>query len=210
MNVVATNIATPRTVNWKGKQVTTGIFKRPSTSGIYLEQEHVSDDHIADRRHHGGVLKACYLFSGAEYTYWKSLYPGLEWEWGMFGENVTLDSINEEEILIGNRYVLGNALVEATLPREPCFKLGIRFEDQKVLKDFIARERPGVYLKVIRPGHVAPGDQMVLTSRSDHAVSIASMFRLLFRKENASGVLSEALSHPGIPEAKKEILRRRK
>lgn len=208
MKVISTNIAQARTVSWKGKEVTTGIYKVPEESGIFLDAEHVQGDHIADRKHHGGSLKACYLFGAGEYPFWESRYPGLNWEWGMFGENVSLDTLDEEQVLVGNQYQLGNALVAATLPREPCFKLGIRFGDQKILQEFIAREKPGVYLKVIEPGHVLPGDRMVLVKKSEEELSIASLFRLLFRKPENQDVLKLALAHSGVPDAKKAILRR--
>lgn len=210
MKVVSTNIAQPRTVTWNGKQVSTGIYKVPDASGIFLEADHVQGDHIADRKHHGGSLKACYLFGAGEYSYWKSRYPDLPWDWGMFGENVSLDLLDEEHVCVGDQYQLGNALVAATLPREPCYKLGIRFGDQEILQEFVARERPGVYLKVVEPGRVLPGDRMVPFKKDDAQLSIASLFRLLFRKEKNEAMLRLALAHSVVPEAKKKILRRYK
>jgi len=102
MRIVSTNIAEPKTIVWKGKEVTTGLFKYPVEAGILLGKEDVDNDHVIDRRYHGGADKACYLYSADHYSYWQNLYPELEMPWGMFGENLTVENLHEAEINIGN------------------------------------------------------------------------------------------------------------
>lgn len=76
-------------MQWGGKSVSTGIFKKPVSDPIYLDKESVRCDKVLDRKVHGGEFKACYLFSADYYSYWKALHPILEWDYGMFGENMT-------------------------------------------------------------------------------------------------------------------------
>lgn len=208
MKVVSTNIAQARTLTWKGKEVTTGIYKIPIQKGIFLTKNNVAGDHVADSKHHGGTFKSCYLFSCAEYAFWKRKYPNLDWDWGMFGENLSIDTLDEERILVGSQYRLGEALVEATLPREPCYKLGIRMGTQDIISEFIDRERPGVYLRVIEEGKVKEGDELTLTCTSHINLSIADLYRILYRKEKNKELQAIARVHPAIPDYKKEVISR--
>ncbi|UZO80220.1 MOSC domain-containing protein [Aquimarina sp. ERC-38] len=197
MKVKSVNIGSPTTVSWKAKEVTTGIYKYPVDKEIYLDKEDVAGDSVIDRRYHGGVDKACYLYSADHYAYWQGLYPYLEWNYGMFGENITLEGLKEENLFLGDIYQLGQAKVQITQPREPCFKLGIRFGTQKVLKQFLNKTFCGSYLKVIEPGAVIKGDTMQLLEGGNSPLSIAELYKLFFfpevLKEDLENALGETL-----------------
>ena len=137
MKVISTNIARPRTVEWRGREIQTGIYKEPVDGPIYLGKEDVVNDTVIDRKHHGGEYKACYLFGSDYYDDWKKKYPQLDWNWGMFGENLTVDGLDEHQLQIGAVYTLGEATVQITEPRQPCYKLGIKFGTQKVIIEFL-------------------------------------------------------------------------
>ena len=98
MKVISTNISQPKTVIWKGKEVTTGIFKEPVSEPLLLEKTDVKGDHVIDRRYHGGEDKACYMYSADHYPFWKERYEHLEWNYGMFGENLTVEGLQETDI----------------------------------------------------------------------------------------------------------------
>ena len=153
MKVLSVNISQPRTIQWKGRNETTGIYKEPVES-IRLETAFVENDTVADPKYHGGIDKACYLYSADYYEYWKKRYPDLNWTYGMFGENITIEGLDENNVKIGDIYKVGEALLQVSQPRQPCYKLGIKFGSQKVLKEFIAFAHPGVYVRVIQPGTV--------------------------------------------------------
>lgn len=208
MRIKSTNLATPKEVLWRGKKINTGIYKSPVPGPIQLNSESVRDDTIADRKVHGGIYKACYLFSVEEYNYWKLLYPQLEWNWGMFGENLTVEGLEESSICIGDIYEIGTALVEVSQPREPCFKLGIRFGNQEVLSQFIERARPGLYVRVLKEGGVCPGDPFKLASRSGNGLTITDFFELIFSKEKDPEILQMAIANAAIPEQKRVKLKR--
>ena len=122
MKIISTNIGKPQTIEWRGNQIQTGIYKNSVNHPISLESEDVLNDHVMDRRYHGGTDKACYLYSADHYKMWSELYPDVEMPWGMFGENLTVKGLNEAEINIGDTFQIGNAVVQATQPRQPCFK----------------------------------------------------------------------------------------
>lgn len=206
MKVISVNIGEITEVPWRGQTVRTGIFKHP-VDAIQLGVEDVEKDHVVDRRVHGGVDKACYLFSSDAYGPFREKYRKLDWDWGMFGENVTMDSLREDEICIGDRYQLGSAVVEVSQPRVPCFKFGIRFGSQIALKDFIAQERSGVYVRLITPGTVKAGDSMKLIQNGSD-ISVLEIFQLLFQKIVDPQRVQLALELPTLAEMMKKGLRK--
>lgn len=206
MYIQSTNIAQPRTILWQDKQVSTGIFKTPTPKPIFLKKEGVENDHIADRKVHGGTFKACYLFSTDHYPYWKKLYPHLEWDWGMFGENLTVNGLNESQIMVGDIFKIGNTLVQVTQPREPCFKFGVKFGTQSVLKQFIEHGFPGTYVKVLEEGLVHTKDKLKLIKRLDKSLSVGELYGLFFAKQKSQKLLKIALTLDVLPERKRKKL----
>ncbi|RZS90640.1 MOSC domain-containing protein [Aquimarina brevivitae] len=204
MKIVSVNRGEAVPVQWRGKTIQTGIYKYPVAS-ISVGETDVLHDAVVDRRYHGGVDKACYLYGEDHYAYWKEKYPVLDWKYGMFGENVTVQGFDESEIRIGDIYQMGTSLVQITRPRQPCFKLGIRFGTQKVLKEFIQSLRTGVYVRVLENGGVKAGDEFTLVKRNEEGVSIKELVQLLFHnKEGAfDAILAKAIADPLVTEADK-------
>ncbi|MDY8136258.1 MOSC domain-containing protein [Aquimarina sp. 2201CG5-10] len=198
MKVISTNIGEPKVISWRGTDVKTGIYKYPVDKGIFLGLEDVKDDHVVDRKVHGGVDKACYLYSLDHYPYWKEKYPDLEWNYGMFGENITIQGLDESTIKIGAIYTLGKAVVQVSQPRQPCFKLGIRFGTQSILKEFIGSLFPGVYLRIITPGEVKPGDLMVLKKAHNDGITIQEMYKLFYHEVESESLITKAINDPFI------------
>jgi len=206
MKIIATNLAKPTTIIWNKKEVVTGIYKTPTASPIFLGKTDVDNDEVTDRKYHGGLFKACYLFSEKHYDYWKKRYPDLEWNWGMFGENLTVSNFDESEIYVGNIYKIGDALVQITQPREPCFKLGVKFNDQNILKAFIDHGFPGSYIRILKEGFVKTGDRMVLQEEAKNSLTIAQMYQLLYAKEKDQDLLKRAIENDALPEKKRNKL----
>jgi len=178
MKVISVNLGERKVLNYKGKIVETGIFKFPVNQPIFLGTEDVKNDAVIDRKHHGGIEKAVYGYSQNHYAYWKALYPNLDWNYGMFGENLTISNLEETEIFIGNTYKLGEVLLEVTKPREPCYKLGIRFGTQKILKQYWNSTKCGVYFKVLQTGNVAVGDELILVNKAENSPTIAEVYEM--------------------------------
>ncbi len=208
MKVISTNISQPKKISWKGRTEYTGIYKVPTPEPILLGKEEVHRDTIADKRVHGGVDKACYLFSVDQYDYWKNKYPDLDWDWGMFGENLSISGLDESTLRIGDVLQIGQALVEVSEPREPCYKLGIKFGSQDILPQFVARAYPGTYVRVLEEGLVAEGDQVQLVRKSENPLTIKAFFEFSFMREKDPAILKLALENPALAQRKKEKLKR--
>ncbi|MBT8184902.1 MAG: MOSC domain-containing protein, partial [Eudoraea sp.] len=170
--------------------------------------EAVHNDTVANRKVHGGKYKSCYLFSTDQYPYWKDKYPDLDWDWGMFGENLSIKGLDEAKIRIGNIYRLGSALVQVSQPREPCYKLGIRFGTQEIIKQFIEHPYPGTYVSLLERGIVIRGDSMELVEESDNPLSIRQFYKLLFSRTKNQEHLQWALHNTALPEKKRAKLKR--
>ncbi|HSH19842.1 MAG TPA: MOSC domain-containing protein [Draconibacterium sp.] len=208
MKVISTNIGKTRIISWNGKEVETGIFKFPVNQSIFLDLDDVENDHVMDRRYHGGKDKACYLYSADNYSYWHKLYPGLEMPWGIFGENITVEGLNEEEVNIGDIFKIGEAVVQATQPRQPCFKLGFRFNNNQIVQQFVDSGFSGVYVRILEKGNVKTGDVMKRIKRKD-SLSVRKVYELLYTSEFQKEAIELAVKDSYLAEScRKDLLKR--
>lgn len=176
MKIVSTNIGDRKEITYKSKKVTTGIFKYPVDTPIFLDKEEVKGDEISDRKYHGGILQAVYGYSVNHYDFWKPKFPKLNWQFGMFGENLTLTDLDETKIHVGDTFKVGDAIIEATVQRNPCYKLGIRFNDMKIVKQFWNTTFCGVYFKVLQTGFVKNDDDLELIKSFANNPTIAELY----------------------------------
>jgi MOSC domain-containing protein YiiM len=198
MQILSLNVGLPRRVPWKGRTVTTGIFKQPVVGRIRLRQHNLAGDAQADLSVHGGAYKAVYLYPAEHYPAWRQELPEMELPWGMFGENFTTEGILESSVRIGDRLRVGGAVVRVTEPRMPCYKLGLRFGRDDILKRFLASGRTGMYLAVEREGEVEAGDTFTLLSRDSHGLTIADMTRVFAHDKDDIDLLRRLVQLPGL------------
>jgi len=201
LRVVSVNAGLPREVVWKGRVVRTGIFKDPVEGRVAVRALNLDGDRQADLTVHGGVSKAVYVYPSEHYAYWREELPGVELPWGMFGENLTTEGLLEGAVGIGDRFRIGSAQVVVTEPRMPCYKLGLRFRRDDVIKRFLASRRTGFYLAVLNEGEVEAGDRMERLSRDPHGVTVADITHLYTRKPHDVGLLQRAMSVEALPES---------
>jgi MOSC domain-containing protein YiiM len=207
MKVVSTNIGLSRTVIWNKEEITTGIYKNPVDEPIYLGEKDVVDDTVIDRKYHGGIDKACYIFSSDLYSEWQARHPHLEWSYGMFGENITIEGLDESKIRIGDIYQIGSAKVQVSEPRQPCFKLNIRFNSKEAIKDFVNGHRSGCYLRIIECGFVENGDELTLLETNPKSLTVQEVFKLIFSKNKDSELVQRALNDEYLADSTKEKFR---
>ncbi|HPF50767.1 MAG TPA: MOSC domain-containing protein [Draconibacterium sp.] len=207
MKIISTNIGEPRIFEFRGEEVKTGLFKHPVNDPIFLGEEDVVNDNVIDRRFHGGKDKACYLYSADHYKYWQNMYPELDFTWGMFGENLTVKGLHEADINIGDVFQIGEAVVQATQPRQPCFKLEFRFHDRQIIRKFVDSGFSGVYVRVLKKGAVKTGDSMTKIDNTS-SVSIQKVFEWIYASEFNPQVI-QAINDPSIAEScRKDLLKR--
>ncbi len=207
MQIISTNIAQPTKFIWKGKQITTGIYKKPTDVPIHLGKEDVRGDEVSDRKVHGGEFKACYLFSAKHYPYWRNLYPNLEWTYGMLGENLTVEDLDETQLFIGDIYKLGRALVQITQPREPCFKFAHKFRTDDVLQQFITYGYSGTYVRVLEEGEVKIGDNFKLVEHKKGSITTFQFFELLYAKDKNKDHIRLILDNEALPQTIRKRLK---
>lgn len=179
MKLVSVQVGRPRRVRWHGKSVSTGIYKEPVAGRIMLHRFNVDGDQQADLTVHGGLGKAVYVYPSEHYPIWQAEFPDMRLPYGMFGENFTTEGLDESSVCIGDQFRIGDAVVEVTQPRMPCYKLGIRFGRPDMPKRFHASGRCGFYLAVLREGEVGAGDVWKRTARNEQEMSVLESYRQL-------------------------------
>jgi MOSC domain-containing protein YiiM len=182
MKIVSLNVGLPREVTWHGQAVSTGIFKDPVAGRVALRKLNLEGDRQADLTVHGGKYKAVYCYPLEHYEYWKKELPGHDLPLATFGENFTTAGMLEESVHLGDRFSVGTAEVVVTQPRLPCYKLGIRFQSDDMVRRFLASRRSGFYVAVTREGEVGAGDEIKEISPDKNRVSIADIVRLFVTK----------------------------
>jgi len=212
MNIISLNVGLPRDVLWHGRTVTTGIYKQPIQGRIALRTLNLDGDRQADLTVHGGAQKAVYCYPVEHYGYWKKELPGRELPTAIFGENFTIEGLLEDSVYLGDRFLIGSAQVVVTQPRLPCYKLGVRFESDDMVKPFLASGRSGFYLAVTQEGEVAAGDEIKQIAQDPNAVPVSEITRLYITKRfNNEDVASlrRALRVAALPESWKDYFRER-
>lgn len=167
------NVGIPRTVEFRGREVTTAIWKEPVAGPVALVGVNLVGDDQADRRVHGGPDKAVYAYSVEDYAWWGE--QGVTAGPGTFGENLTTEGVDLSQSRIGDRWTIGDAVLEVAQPRQPCFKLGIRMGDERFPDRFEVAARPGAYLRILREGRVAAGDAIAIEPAVPPSVGVAAL-----------------------------------
>ncbi len=185
MKVISCNIGEVTSYQYNGREVKSGINKYPAKKGIFLGKTDVKGDSVVDRRYHGGIDQACYLYGSEQYKFWQNKYPDADWHYGIMGENITIEGLQEDNIFIDQIYQLGEATVQISKTRKPCFKIGLMLGDQQAVHDFWKAPYPGVYLRILKEGIVKSGDNMTLIEDSK-GPSILEIYKGYQKKQKNS------------------------
>ena len=185
MKLISVNAATLQNVSYRGRTVTTGIFKEPLQNRVMVRTLGLDGDKQADLTVHGGPGKAVYVYPSEHYPIWQAEFPGMPLPYGMFGENFTTEGLDESSVHIGDQFRIGGAVVEVTQPRMPCYKLGIRFGRPEMVKRFHASGRCGFYLAVLHEGEVGAGDVWERIAQNDQQVSVVESYRRYFQEQGS-------------------------
>lgn len=201
MKLISIQVGLPREVNWRGRSVTTGIFKEPVEGPVTLRSLNLDGDRQADLSVHGGPSKAVYAYPAEHYEYWRKELPSTEMPYGMFGENFTTEGLTESEVNVGDRFRIGGAEVVVTEPRLPCSKLAVKFGRTDILKRFLISRRSGFYFAVLREGEVRAGDSIERLGRDGNDVSVEDIVRLYAFDQDDLETMRRALTVETLPES---------
>ncbi len=165
--LLSVQIGQPKTVEVNGRPVTTSIFKNAAIGPVSVNKLGIEGDTQSDLTVHGGPLKAVYAYPSENYQWWQVQYPQFSYEFGAFGENLTISGLVEEEVNVGDQLKIGSVVFRVTQPRFPCYKLGVKFNDPKMTAYFHFSQRSGFYLEVLEEGVLEANDAIMLTTKGD-------------------------------------------
>jgi MOSC domain-containing protein YiiM len=178
--VLSVNVGGIREFEYHGRPAASAIWKSPVAGRIAVRGVNLDGDRQADLEAHGGPDKAVYAYAVEDERWWEreigsSLSPGV------FGENLTTERIEVNDALVGERWRIGSAVFEVAEPRIPCWRLGVRMNDEAFPRRFSKAMRPGAYLRIVVEGEVGAGDDVSVVERPDHDLTIRDVFRIYTR-----------------------------
>ena len=185
------NIGQPRPI--PGKAAMTGIYKQPMEADVQVSREGLEGDAVLDRRHHGGRDQAVYVYFADDYKWWsgelgETLAPGT------FGDNLTIAGVEGIAVSPGDRFEIGDVILEVTSHRTPCNVLAARMGDKGFVKRFHQAGRPGAYCRVIEEGKLRAGQPVLFTPFDGERVSVRDLMAL--EREDNPEIMRRALKAP--------------
>jgi ferredoxin-NADP reductase/MOSC domain-containing protein YiiM len=192
------NVGLPREVQWQGKTVRTAIWKSPVEGRRMVRKLNIDGDAQADLAGHGGEQRAVFVYQMDSYDYWKRFLVRGDFSFGQFGENFTVEGLPDDEVCIGDRYRIGDAIFEVTQPRVTCYRVGIRMNEVRMPALLVAHHRPGFYFRVLQEGEVAAGDVIAKISDGPERMTVAEVDAMLYLPGHSREQLERALLIPAL------------
>lgn len=205
MKLISINVAKEEMLETSHGLVKTGIIKEPVLTKVKVTELGIDGDIIVDKRVHGGADQALYLYSQEDYDWWYERL-GQKLSPGIFGENLTISSFGNAPLKIGDRFIIGEIVIEVSAPRTPCFKLAARMGNAGFIKDFMQAERTGAYARVIVGGEIGSGDEVVLNKTTEDYPTVTEVFKTCHSKNPDLDIVHRALQSP-LGNMHKEIIR---
>jgi ferredoxin-NADP reductase/MOSC domain-containing protein YiiM/ferredoxin len=196
--LVSVNVGLPKDVPWQGKTVHTGIWKQPVTGSVMVRRLNIDGDGQGDLAGHGGEQRAVFVYQLDSYRHWEQHFGRDDFVYGMFGENLTVDGLLDDEVCIGDRYRIGEAEFEVTQPRVTCYRVGMRVGEPQLPALLVAHHRPGFYMRVLTEGRIQAGDAIVKISTGPEALPVADTDALLYLPGPDTDKLRAALRIPAL------------
>jgi MOSC domain-containing protein YiiM len=178
--VLSVNVGTAREFEYHGRPARSAIWKTPVAGRIAARGVNLAGDEQADRGAHGGFDKAVYAYS-IEDARWFEKGTGRTLTHGAFGENLTTEGIDVDDAAIGERWAIGSAVFEVSEPRMPCWRLGVRMNDDLFVRRFAEALRPGSYLRILVEGNVGAGDEIRVVEKPETELTVRDVFRIYVR-----------------------------
>ena len=196
--LLSVNVGLPRDVTWNGKTVRTAIWKSPVTGRRIVRKLDIDGDGQGDLAGHGGEQRAVFVYQMDSYHYWEQFLSRNDFTFGQFGENFTVDGLLDNEVCIGDRYRIGDAILEVTQPRVTCYRVGIRMNEPRMPALLVAHHRPGFYFRVLQEGEVGAGDEIVKIADGPEKITVADTDALLYLPGASREQLQRVLRIPAL------------
>ncbi|MET7460140.1 MOSC and FAD-binding oxidoreductase domain-containing protein [Nonomuraea sp. NPDC005501] len=205
--LVSVNVGLPQDVAWQGRTVRTGVWKRAVTGPRMVRRLNVEGDGQGDLAGHGGEYRAVLVYQLDSYRHWQEHLRRDDFAYGQFGENFTVEGLPDDEVRIGDRFRVGEALFEVTQPRVTCYRVGLRMGEPRMAALLVAHRRPGFYLKVLAEGRVEAGQEIVKVASGPEEMTVADIDALLYLPGHPRDDLVRALRIPALSPGWKASLR---
>src|ERR1700741_1879199 len=196
--LVSVNVGLPKNVAWNGRTVYTGVWKQPVTGPRMVRRLNVDGDGQGDLGGHGGENRAVLVYQLDSYRYWSDELRRDDLQPGHFGENFTVEGLPDDEVCIGDRYRIGQAVFEVTQPRVTCYRVGLRLGEPQMAALLVSHHRPGFYMRVIQEGPIHAGQPIVKTRTGPHALTVADTDALLYLPGRDLAKLKQAVQIPAL------------
>ena len=206
-SLLSVNVGLPKDVAWHGKTVHTAVWKRPVDGPSQVRRLNIDGDGQGDLAGHGGEHRAVFVYQIESYRYWQGQLDRNDFEYGQFGENFTVSGLADDQVCIGDRYQIGEALFEVTQPRVTCYRVGIRMNEPRMPSLLVSHHRPGFYFRVLREGAVRAGDEIVRVAAGPEAMTVAEVDGLLYLPGHSRERILSALRIPALPDGWKASFR---
>lgn len=180
-DILSMNVGKPKQVPYQNKEISTGIFKNPIHQSLYLSFLNFDGDGQADLVHHGGKEKAVCVYPYEHYPFWEAALQR-KLAYGAFGENLTIRGLVETDVCIGDTFQLGEAIVQVSQPRQPCYKLSVRYGVPEMLLKVQETGFTGFYFRVLKEGLVSPSDKLTRLSCHPKAITVSYANRIMHLK----------------------------
>jgi ferredoxin-NADP reductase/MOSC domain-containing protein YiiM len=198
--LLSVNVGMPQDLAWHGQIVHTAVWKRPVEGPRLVRRLNIDGDGQGDLAGHGGEHRAVFVYQIGSYRYWQRQLSRDDFEYGQFGENFTVDGLADDQVCIGDRYRIGEAVFEVTQPRVTCYRVGIRMGDPRIPALLVSHHRPGFYFRVLREGVVQAGDEIVQVAAGPEAMTVAEIDALLYLPGHPRPQMRRALRIPALPD----------
>jgi ferredoxin-NADP reductase/MOSC domain-containing protein YiiM/ferredoxin len=191
--LLSVNVGLPRDIAWKGRTVHTAIWKDPVGGRCRVGRLNLDGDGQGDLAGHGGEQRAVFVYQIESYRYWQEQLKRTDFVYGQFGENFTIEGLPDDAVCIGDRYRIGSALVEVTQPRVTCYRVGIRLNEPRMPALLTSSGRPGFYCRVLQPGEVGAGDDIMKVGEASERMTVTEINALLYSPNHPRDRLQRAL-----------------
>jgi len=182
------------------ESVPSGFVKHAVVGPVRVTPSGILGDEQADLSVHGGPEKAVYGYAASHYSAWRGEYPqhSLLLIPGGFGENLAIDGLSERDLCVGDIHGIGSTRMQVCQPRQPCFKLALRFNDKQLPKAMIRNGRAGWYYRILEPGVVNLGDRVEVLDRLNPTFPFTRLVELITRGKATTAELEQMRDMPGL------------
>ena len=200
-----------KTARLGNSDIMSGIAKSPCAGALHIAFERIADDEYGAPHLHGGVEQVILHYPEEHYAFWRDEFPQSAERFcaGGFGENFVASGLNESTMCIGDVVAVGDARLQVSMPRQPCFRLNYRFDQPKMAQRVQQTRRTGWYYRVLKSGHVKAGDILRVVQRPHPDWTISRIQHFLYVETGNSYAMAELAALDALAPLLRDLFKKR-